>query len=673
MLEEVPSGVIIADRSGRPVVTNRAARRILGDYVNTARSLIDISVEAGLREVRTGRLVSPETSVFARTLRGEAISAEEYTLALAPDKADLRLRVSSVPLRDWRGSITGAVSVFTDIGADSAHADRVERLFEMERRARAETEQALAQLEQELAERLRAEEALQGSQQRFRLALEASHMGTWDYDLVKRTFTEWSPEMASLTGRTVESLHARSSMAEAFLPVHPDDRAALEQAILDALERDSGLQIETRFKHGPTNTIRWLLLKGRVHRDAANRRPLRMTGVAMDITGQKEAEAARHAMAHGERLRALGEMASGIAHDLNQSLALISGYSDMARQELLLDTPELERVREMVAITARAALEGGQAVRGLLTFVRSQELLAVSERFDVGEVLKDVARLTAPRWRDAPQAEGRPIELDVASEPGCWINGSPAALREAITNLIFNAVDALPRGGSVHLVTYQDGEHTVIDVCDTGEGIPKDVQSRVFDPFFSTKGVHGTGLGLPQVRSIVERHGGSIELHSTPNRGTTFRLVFPVAASATDTTAKAAETDVDEPQRCIRILVVEDEEQLARMASLVLTQRGHEVIVASSGEEALERLQRHHFELIISDLGLGTGKNGWDVAAVVRQNSPDTRFVLVTGWGAAIDPEEARKRGVDEVIAKPYRIADLRQVADRVARGLDNE
>src|SRR5712691_7090797 len=248
VLEEVPSGVIIADRDGRPVVTNRAARRILGDFANTSRSLIDVSIEAGLRDVRSGQPVSTETSVLARTLRGEVISAEEYSVPRAPDKADLRLRVSSVPLRDWRGSITGAVSVFTDVGADGAHADRIERLFEMERRARAETEQALAQLEQELAERLRAEEALQGNQQRFRLALEASHMGTWEYDLVNQTFTEWSPEMANLTGRTADSLTAKSSMADAFLPVHPDDRQALEHAISAALERDSGLQIETRFK-----------------------------------------------------------------------------------------------------------------------------------------------------------------------------------------------------------------------------------------------------------------------------------------------------------------------------------------------------------------------------------------------------------------------------------------
>jgi signal transduction histidine kinase/ActR/RegA family two-component response regulator len=545
VFEQIPSGVVVADCTGRPLLTNRAARRLLGDFAHTSRSLIDVSIDARLREVSSGQRVSPETSVLARTLRGESVSAEEYTVPRGRDRERLRLRVSSVPLRDQRRTIVGAVSIFTDLDADVAHAKRVERLLEVEQRARAETEQALARLEQELAERRRAEEALQE---------------------------------------------------------------------------------------------------------------------------------ARLAMAQGERLRALGEMASGIAHDLNQSLALISGYSDMARQELLLlhDLPEVGRAREMVEITARAALEGGQALRSLLSFVRSQELLAVVERFNIADLLQDVARLTAPRWRDAPQAEGRPIELDVSSEPGCWINGSPVALREAITNLIFNAVDAMPRGGSLHLVAFRDGEHIVVDVCDTGEGIPFDVQARVFDPFFSTKGERGTGLGLPQVRTIVERHAGSIELHSTPNRGTTFRLVFPRAASPTDSASKPDEKDVSDPQRCVRILVVEDEEQLARMAKLVLTQRGHEVVLASSGDAAVDLLQRDRFELIISDLGLGSGKNGWDVAEAAREHSPDTRFVLVTGWGAAIDPEQARLRGVDEVIAKPYRIADLRRVADRVAGGLNN-
>src|SRR5207245_1534558 len=151
------------------------------------------------------------------------------------------------------------------------------------------------------------------------------------------------------------------------------------------------------------------------------------------------------------RLRAMGEMASGIAHDLNQSLALISGYSDMVRQELNLGVPDVSRIRDMIDITARAALEGGKALRGLLSFVRTQDMIAEIERIEARDILHDVARLTAPRWRDAAQAEGRPINMQVLAEPGCWMNGSPAELREAITNLIFNAVDALPRGGMIAL------------------------------------------------------------------------------------------------------------------------------------------------------------------------------------------------------------------------------
>jgi nitrogen-specific signal transduction histidine kinase/CheY-like chemotaxis protein len=391
------------------------------------------------------------------------------------------------------------------------------------------------------------------------------------------------------------------------------------------------------------------------------REPLRMKG-STNIRDRTEAEA------HAERLRALGEMASGIAHDLNQSLALITGYSEIAYQELNQAAPDISRIREMVEITAKAALEGGEALRGLLSFVSTQQVTPDAERMDAGAVLQEAARLTAPRWRDASQAEGRPIELDVKVDPGCALNGSPAALREAITNLIFNAVDALPSGGTIHLTACGEGDWVILEVRDSGTGIPRDVQSRVFDPFFTTKGEHGTGLGLSQVTAIVKRHGGTIELRSTPSHGTTFRLKFPrAAASARRAEHSSAQNTVAAPKRRIRVLVVEDEKQLARMASLVLTQRGHQVIVASTGEDALDLLEHERFELIVSDLGLGSGKNGWDLAGAVRARWPDTHFVLVTGWGAAISLKDAQARGVHEVISKPYRIADLRQVADRLA------
>jgi CheY-like chemotaxis protein len=394
-----------------------------------------------------------------------------------------------------------------------------------------------------------------------------------------------------------------------------------------------------------------------------------MTG-ATEIRDRKEAEAgaANRSLAHGERLRALGEMAGGIAHDLNQSLALITGYSEIAHLELSQTVPDISRVREMVEITARAALEGGEALRGLLSFVGARELTPEAERVDAGAVLQEAARLTAPRWRDGAQAEGRPIQLEVKVEPGCALNGSPAALREAIINLIFNAVDALPKGGSIQLTAAGDGDHVILEVRDTGTGIPFDVQARVFDPFFTTKGVRGTGLGLWQVTAIVKRHGGMIELRSTPSHGTIFRLRFPRAAASVKRVEHAsAQATVSAPRRHIRILVVEDEERLARMASVVLAQRGHHVVIAPTVEQALDFLEHERFELIVSDLGLGSGKNGWDLAQAVRARWPESHFVLVTGWGAAIDLKDAQARGVHEVIAKPYRIADLRQVADRLA------
>jgi PAS domain S-box-containing protein len=508
--------------------------------------------------------------------------------------------------------------------------------------------------------------ALQLAEQRLRLALEAGHMSTWEYD-VARDELQWSTELAAMTGAPSEVV--RCSLAEALSHVHAEDRAKVERAFRDMLEHNRDLHLEARVTCGAAGHERWLLLKARASCDA-HRRVGSISGVAMDITSRKEAEAVRHRLAKGERLRALGEMASGIAHDLNQSLALITGYSDMARQELSLAEPDLARVREMVEITARAAIEGGEALRGLLSFVRTQELLSAVERVEVGQILHDVARLTAPRWRDAPQAEGRPIELIVDAEPDCAIDGSPGALREAITNLIFNAVDALPRGGAIHLAARAVDDRVVVEVHDTGTGMPPEVQARVFDPFFTTKGERGTGLGLPQVLTIVERHSGSIELASEPGRGTSFRLKFPRATDRRQRKGPPVENLEPAPVRGIRILVVEDEQQLARMAGLVLTQRGHHVVVAGSAEEALAYLQEGAFELVISDLGLGPGKNGWDLAQVVRARWPGTHFVLVTGWGAAIDTAEARARGVDRVIAKPYRISDLRQVADHVAGAL---
>jgi PAS domain S-box-containing protein len=628
LLDLLPSGVVIVDGRGRPVLINAAARRLVGDKLDPRHSVVDASMRYGLRQPDNLRVVPRRESPVTRALRGETVEAAEYLVPRPEAEDSLRLRVSTRPLRDRFGEPVGAVSVLTDVT--------------LERR-------------------------LEQAEQRLRLALEASQMGTWDYD-VAHDRVEWSPAQSAAGGSaSMES----GKLSDMLKYVADQDRLHVERALRDAIQKKNDLELETRVVRAD-GTTGWVLAKGRVFRDD-NGRPQHVTGVVMDITERKEAETAQQRLAHGERLRALGQMAGGIAHDLNQSLALISGYSEMARQELQLAMPDLARIREMSDITARAAIDGGQALNRLLSFARTHELLAESEAVELGDVLRDAARLTAPRWRDGPQAEGRPIELILDCSPGCTIEGSPSALREAVTNLIFNAVDALPRGGIIRLRCTRPGERVQLEVSDTGTGIPPEVKPRIFDPFFTTKGERGTGIGLAQVLAIVERHRGNIDLESEPGKGTIFRVAFPASQTSPTTPGReTAERSAGGTAGPIRILVVDDEAQLARMASLALGQRGHDVEAARSGEEAVAELERDQFDLVVSDLGLGAGMNGWDLAEIVRRRWPGTTFVLVTGWGPAISAREARERGVHQVLAKPYRIAELRRIADRVAAGLES-
>jgi signal transduction histidine kinase/ActR/RegA family two-component response regulator len=391
-----------------------------------------------------------------------------------------------------------------------------------------------------------------------------------------------------------------------------------------------------------------------------------VTHAGLAIENARLFEQAR-ALAQTEKLRALGQMAGGVAHDLNQSLALIAGYCDLALTRLDQTPSDAAGLRETLGIVAQAAMNGGKTVNGLLTFARSQPDGA-PEPVDLAGLLGEVAQLTAPRWRDAAQAEGRPIEVIVGAEGDLLVYGWSASLKAAFTNLIFNAIDAMPRGGRVRLDARRRGHELLVEVADTGVGMSPDVQARVFEPFFSTKGESGTGLGLAMVYGVVQQHGGRVSVRSAVGEGTAFRLVFP-AGDRTAETARPTEAPVElraaAPSKVMRVLVVDDEPQLTRVAALILGQQGHEVATASSGEEALALFEREPFDAVISDVSMGAGINGWELARRVRDLRPETRVVLATGYGAAIDPAEARRRGVDLIVAKPYRAGTLRDALVR--------
>jgi signal transduction histidine kinase/ActR/RegA family two-component response regulator len=367
-----------------------------------------------------------------------------------------------------------------------------------------------------------------------------------------------------------------------------------------------------------------------------------------------------------EKLRALGHLASGVAHDLNQSLGIIAGYSDLVARALGQPNPDLASVRENLELIARAATDGGDTVKRLLTFARGGSD-AEPEHVNVSLLLGEVAKLTAPQWRDAAQHDSRHIDLQVEVDRHISIWGWPGSLREAITNLVLNAVDALPRGGTIRLAARPVGDMVEVSVSDTGVGIPAEVQARIFEPFFTTKGERGTGLGLAMAFGIVERHGGTIAVTSAPGRGTTFTLRLPTQLSSGPTLAQPS---ADAARKTLRILAVDDEPALVNLVASLLRSDGHTLAAVTTGEAALEQLANAPFDLIVSDLGLGAGISGWDLAARVHATWPTTRFILATGWGAEIDPDEARTKGVDLVLPKPYRAAQLRQTVARVI-GLD--
>jgi CheY-like chemotaxis protein len=226
----------------------------------------------------------------------------------------------------------------------------------------------------------------------------------------------------------------------------------------------------------------------------------------------------------------------------------------------------------------------------------------------------------------------------------------------------------MPIGGTIAISARQADDRVLIDVTDTGVGMTAEVRQRIFEPFFTTKGETGTGLGLSMVFGIVQRHGGQIDVDSEPGRGTTVHLSFPAAPEDAD---RVSTGRAERLAQTLRILVVDDEPRLAMLAAGMVRRDGHDVTTTGSGEEALAHLAAEPFDLVLTDLSMGDGMNGWDLATAIGRIRPGLPVVLATGWGAGIDEADARMRGIYAVLAKPYRMADIRAVLAQVTRRAD--
>jgi PAS domain S-box-containing protein len=375
-------------------------------------------------------------------------------------------------------------------------------------------------------------------------------------------------------------------------------------------------------------------------------------GITRDITEHKQQQ--RRA-AQADKLRALGQLASGVAHDFNNALAAILGRAQLMRRQV-----QSEALTRNLDIIQTAAEDAAATVRRIQTFARkSQE--KEFELLDAGSLLHDAVEITRTRWENEARMRGLHYDVELLAEPAhCYTMGNASELREVFVNLIVNAVDAMPYGGQLSISCARKDNRLRLNFTDTGMGIPEDVRERIFEPFYTTKGAHGTGLGLAVSYGIIERHEGIINVESEVGRGTTFEIDLP----ASEVAQARIETSEDQAAvPALSILVVDDEDFVRDTLAEMLVILNHKVVTASSGPKALEALAAAHFDMVFTDLSMPE-MDGWEVAREIRRRWPGTHIVLVTGYGKQTTPAPNEKHLVDGVIGKPF---DFSQVTETIA------
>ena len=380
-----------------------------------------------------------------------------------------------------------------------------------------------------------------------------------------------------------------------------------------------------------------------------------------------EQERIREQFSQMEKLSALGELASGVAHDFNNTLAGILG-----RAQLLQRTSDPEKLKRGLDIIIKTAEDGAKTVKRIQDFAR-QRRDHNFELVSIDQILLDASEITRPRWKNCAEASNIHITLDLHIGSNAMVMGDDSELREVLVNMVFNAVDAMPEGGTLSLTSRTVGEQVVVEVVDSGVGMYPEVRSKIFDPFFTTKGKAGLGLGLAVSFGIIRRHGGHIDVESQYGKGTEFRVTLPVAKIAEKSVTPAAVASVlEQPAAVIpeaeplkrphtRLLVVDDEDFVRDLLGEILEGEHCEVQLAESGSEALSLFRENEFDAVFTDVGM-PGMSGWELAREIRLINQRIPIAVITGWGEAVGSHEKKAAGVDWIVAKPFtadRIAEL--------------
>ena len=519
----------------------------------------------------------------------------------------------------------------------------------------------------DITERKQAEEALRTSEARLALSQRICKLGSWDLDTATQELV-WSAETYIIFGRQPDSF--KPTRVAVLSLVHAEDRGEVKEALRTAMGDIGHYALDYRIIL-PDESIRVVRENAEVTRDEGGQ-AVKVFGIVQDITEQKQLESE---LRQAQKMEAVGRLAGGVAHDFNNMLTVIQGHVGLLGAVEPLAPDAVESVREIGAAADRAA----NLTRQLLAFSRRQVLQV--KRLDLNVVLADVAKLLS-------RLLGEHIRLEFVYSPAQpWIEADAGMMEQVIINLAVNARDAMPSGGVLRIkadlasidaryarrnLDASVGEFVCLEVSDTGKGMDETTLKRVFEPFFTTKEVgKGTGLGLATVYGIVKQHRGWIEVNSVVGEGATFRVFLPfIKMQATQ--AKAGEVRPLVRGGSERILVVEDEAPLRRLASQSLRRQGYQVFEAGDAAEALGHWTQHlgRIDLLLTDMVMPGGMNGRELGERLRRENQRLRVIYSSGYDSAMSGGDPRNGDHICFLPKPYPPGELvKTVRDLLDRG----
>jgi PAS domain S-box-containing protein len=634
---------------------------------------------------------SEEPGILARIARGESVSHFE-TQRVRKDGSMVDVSVSISPIRNSRGEIVGASKIARDITerrlAERRLQAQLARLDLLQRITRAAGErQDMPSIFRVVLGRLEDQ-----------LPIDFGCVCLYDADAARLTITTIGPASCALAatlefeekmpvpvdgnglGRCVagELVYEPDTVSLPFPFPQRFARCGLRSIVFAPLRLETrvfGVLVVARRRPQAFQSTDCEFLKQLSEHVALAAHQAQLYGALQQA--YDDLRQTQHTVMQQERLRALGQMASGLAHDINNAISPVMLYTDA----LLEREPDLgDRARDYLQIIRQAIENVADTVARMREFYRPREPQLQLAPVSLNRMIEQVAALTQARWRDLPQQHGIAIEWRQELGPDVPdIMGAEGEIRDALTNLVFNAVDAMPQGGTITLRTrFRQAEPGVaarparveLEVSDTGLGMDDETRRRCIEPFYTTKGERGTGLGLPMVYGMVQRHSAELEIDSEPGRGTTVRLIFVAVGTGT-----AAEEDTQRGTalaRRLHLLLVDDDPLLVKSVRDVLEGDGHLVASADGGRSGIDAFERElragsAFDLVITDLGMPY-VDGRQVAAAVKAASPDTPVILLTGWGRRMLAEHDVPAHVDRVLSKPPRLFELRRALAELSR-----